>query len=290
MKQRVRKIINNLGVDIIKLGKIDDTDSYYELYGEESIKNYRLYNISAGGHAQLEHVKHPLWTKVDVNANTQNYFSNTYIDHDILDCKPLPIDSERAEIILSQYAVEHIPDSQAEFFFEEAYRALRPNGVLRIVAPNADLDYLAYVNQNRSHFIWENWMGKESGFNILLKEASFEQLFIAHFAGNASEMHVGDNPNKLSDKDIKSAFYTMSKEEFFDFCTSKCSIDVHRKYRSNHINWWNHEKLTAKLKGAGFTEVYSMGPHQSSVNVLKNNRYFGSLWNEVALYIEAIKR
>lgn len=82
---------------------------------------------------------------------------------------------------------------------------------------------------------------------------------------------------------------TSNIEDVLDYCTSRCKIDVQKEFRNNHINWWNHNKLIKALEKAGFKEVYIVSPNQSTARVLRNNSYFDKLWNEVALFVEAVK-
>lgn len=289
MKSLGNKIFKRLGIKISKIGHKNDVDLYTRLYGKESVVTKRFYNVSAGGHAHFEHVTHPLWRKLDVINDSGPQKCDDIIGYDMLNKDSLPIESNSAEIILTQYAIEHVSTEGVEHFFKESFRALKTGGILRIVAPNPDLDYLAYSNNNRDFYSWQDWMGRNFGFKSLLKEATFEQLFISHVAGIASEMHIGNNPIKISDEEFKDAFHRLEKDDLFEYCTSRCSLDTQKNYRMNHFNWWTHDKIKLALKKSGFKNVYSMYPHLSSAKVLRNNRFFDNKWNDVALFIETVK-
>lgn len=52
--------------------------------------------------------------------------------------KPLPFESDSADFILIEHALEHCDMRQAFLFMEEAHRVLKPGGVLRICVPHLD--------------------------------------------------------------------------------------------------------------------------------------------------------
>ncbi|MFB6320143.1 methyltransferase domain-containing protein [Saccharicrinis sp. FJH54] len=294
MKQFILKKLDNLGYRLVKQGQKDDTDLYLSTYGSDSVYNKRFYNVSAGGHFGFGNIiNHPLWRNLDIKRpvakHLQQFDPQKDFEYDMLKNEKLPIESDSAEIILSQYSIEHVSDASAEIFFREAHRSLKENGILKLITPNSDLDYLALMNNNRDFYWWAHYYNKNMGFTDNMVTASLEQLFISHFAANASIWHGGGNPNQITDHELREMAAKLSKDELFEFCTTRCSLEIQKQHRNNHINWWTHQKIKAKLHTAGFNEVYFTIPHQSSAAVLKNNRYFDN-WNDVAFFVEAIKR
>lgn len=246
--------------------------------------------------------QHPLWTNIDVSpvgSRVEGNHKGAYrkdidIVHDLLDLTPLPIESDSAELIHSRFTVEHITDQAAQNFFNEAFRSLKGNGVLRLVSPNIELDYRAYLRGDLSHFYWRDMFSSKSAcdflkYSIPLNRASLEQVFLIHFASNASPIHSDGAQERISDEVFKEVLTTMPLPEALDFCTAKCSVDKQRIYRQNHINWWNIEKYQCMLHKAGFQMVYTTGPGQSVSPVMREKRNFDNLWQPVALYMEAIK-
>lgn len=86
----------------------------------------------------------------------------------------------------------------------------------------------------------KNW--QRAKYYKSLNEASIEQIFLAHFASSISTLHSDDAPERINDDDFKSLFSTMEYEEVLDYCVSKCSLDIQRKYPGNHMNWWNFNR------------------------------------------------
>ena len=294
------RIEKKAGIRITHIKKKDDTELYIRIYGRESVKNRRFYNICAGGHGGFGgFFYHPCWTNIDVVSPTLNegwvkYNPEKDIAHDLLEMTPLPIDTNSAEIIQAQYTIEHITTEAAAWFFKEVYRSLKPGGIFKIVTPNIELDYQAYLNNDKSYFWWVDTQSTKEyckiyGNELPLNQTSFEQVAIVHFAANASTIHAGGNPQRIQDEEFKHVMKTMKMEEAYDYCITKCSAEIQKKYRSNHINWWNHEKLINVLKEAGFEKIQILAPGQSAAQVLRNRDFFDNLWNNVALFVEATK-
>jgi len=80
----------------------------------------------------------PRWTNVDLAGRN---------DADlVLDVRrPLPFASDSVEAIFSEHLVEHLTYDDATFLLSECARVLRPEGVIRIVAPDFGRYARAYV-------------------------------------------------------------------------------------------------------------------------------------------------
>jgi len=285
MKQYLKALISFLGYDIKISPKKDDTVLYKELYGEESVKNKRFYNINGGGHFEFGGgLNHPCWTNMDVKLSGSIVHKNDIV-HDLLDKEAFPIESNSAELVHSQYTIEHITDDAAYIMFKEVNRILKSGGVFRVVAPNNELDYIAYNNNDFSFFYWAKFFH----YKIPLSAASLEQIFLVHFAANASTIHTDGVLNPIDDSEFKEIFSKNNFEKAMDICTSRCSVEKQKVYRANHINWWTHNKLKTMLEKAGFEITYILSPGQSSARVMRNRTYFDRYWNDVALFMEAVK-
>lgn len=292
-------IVGMTGFEIRRKPELDDSHLYRELYPAESLASRNFYTVSAGGHLGFgTNFEHPYWTNIDlvrpIRSDMRQYDPEVDIPYDLLDMGPLPIADESAEIILSQYAIEHVPENAACFFFRDSHRALKQKGTLRIVTPNTELDVLAYQNRDKSYFHWNHWKSEEGvyqslGYKSPLTEASMEQMFVAHFAANASSIHAGGNPNRICDREVREVMNDLEMEDALDHIASRCCLEIQRKYRENHISWWSPTKLVRELKTAGFRKVHIMAPCQSGARVLRNKVYFDRLWNDVATFVEAIK-
>ncbi|UCG89591.1 MAG: methyltransferase domain-containing protein [Candidatus Heimdallarchaeota archaeon] len=285
-----------MGYDLIlrirKLKKIYDINIYYKIYGIEPVENRRFYNIGAG------EFQHTAWTNVDHESEWYKDVqgSNMGIDWDLLTLTPIPVEDNSAEIVYSSHTIEHINNEAAQNMFNESYRILKQGGVLRITTPNIDLDFRAYKTNDRNYFYWIDQYSVKTPkklervqLNKPLNEASIQQIFLWHFASSVSLLHNDGAPERINDEKLDEIFQELDYEEALDYCTSKCSLEVQRKYPGNHINWWNKNKLFQMLSIAGFKNIYLSGYGQSKAPVLRNTMLFDTTHPKISLYVEAIK-
>lgn len=291
MKKYLLNFIKKLGYDVKKVESSLNLNLYKQIYSKDSIANKRFYNIGAGD------FYHPYWTNID-------YFSEWYsnndktslsgIHHDLMTLKELPIETNSAELVYSSHTVEHISDEAAQKMFDEAYRILKKGGILRITTPNINLEHRAFIDNDRDYFYWiDNYSKKDEveRINILkpMNQASIDQIFLYHFAGNASELHGDGVEERISDIELRNVFSTKSLEEALNYCTSKCDFKIQSKYPGNHINWWNPEKMKRMFEVSGFKNIFISGYRQSYSPVMRDASLFDNTHPKISLYMEAVK-
>jgi len=71
------------------------------------------------------------------------------IIHDVR--KPLPFPDNSINVIYSSHLLEHLYLENAKELLKECYRALKPNGILRIVVPNLKAFILKYLEESDSN-------------------------------------------------------------------------------------------------------------------------------------------
>lgn len=299
LKEVSKEILKKGGFEIIKIRKPeDDTPHYLHLYGRDSVENKRFYNISGGGHFGFGGgFWHPCWTNIDYFFPTgmKPFLDSEYeMAHDLLGLSALPLPSSCAELVQTQYTIEHITNEAAEVLFREVYRILKRGGVFRVVVPNVELDYVAYLHKDRHYFSWIDIFSKPEQYrslhlNMPLNRVSLEQVFLVHFAANTSLIHEDGAPERISDEEFKEVFSEYNLKDAFNHCMEKCSVEKQKLYRENHVNWWTNTKLREMLENAGFKNIYTLSCNQSSSPVMRNRQYFDKYWNNVALFMEAIK-
>ena len=283
--------MKSLGYDVKKINKSSDLNLYKRIYSPDSIQNKRFYNIGAGNFF------HPYWTNVDFfsewyGANNQTSLSG--IHYDLMSLEKLPIDSNTAEVVYSSHTVEHITDEAAQNMFNESFRILKGKGIFRITTPNINLEYRACKENDRDYFYWIDNYSKKGEMDRIkivkpMSQASIEQIFLYHFAGNTSTLHADGAKNRISDEEFKKVFSEKPFEEALNYCTAKCDLEIQAKYPGNHINWWNAEKMTRMLRIAGFKNIYISGHGQSFCPVMRNTYFFDTTHPKISLYMEAVK-
>jgi hypothetical protein len=180
-------------------------------------------------------------------------------------------------LVHSRFTVDRLTDEAAQLFFNEVYRILKKGGIFRIVSTNLDLDFRAYLNKDKNYFFW------------LSETVSIEQAFLFHMLTQVSTLYHDPSSEKISSEEFKNLVETMNYEDAMDYCTSKCSVEIHKKNRYDHFNWWNKKKYEKMLGLAGFKTIYSSAPEQSASPVLRNNYYFDNEHIKVMMYMEAVK-
>jgi hypothetical protein len=287
MKKIFKKILSYLGFELKKITNHDDTDLYIDLYGSESVKNRRFYNISTGAYKGFGGgINHPCWTNIDVDKpwKSDKYFPGgvecnpeSDISHDLLSMKPIPVETATAELVHSRFTVDRLTDGAAQYFFNEVYRILKKGGIFRIVSTNLDLDFRAYKNNDKDYFFW------------LEENVSIEQAFLYHIVTQVSTLYNDPATKKITDEEFKQLLKTMNYEDALNYCVSRCSPEIHKNNRYDHFNWWNQKKYERMLSLAGFKTVYLSAPEQSASPVLRNNYYFDNEHLKVMMYMEAVK-
>ncbi len=88
----------------------------------ELARQPRPLKLELGGNAPREG-----WFVTNVGPTTRHYLDAT---------EPWPLEDGAASFIYSDNVIEHIPLEPARTLFSEAYRCLRPGGVIRFVTPD----------------------------------------------------------------------------------------------------------------------------------------------------------
>ena len=271
----------------MQVGTQNQLSQYIELFGENAVRERRFYNI--GAEASF---KHPAWTVINLPSE---HYGEDYMDiaWDLMSGKPLPIEDGKARVIFSRYTLEHVDDKSVQIFIREAHRALMSGGYLRLIVPDIDIFYLAYLAKMPDVFYRPKQDLETFPNHKFLRNpnlASFEQRFLWWFASNASELHPDGAPVRISDQDFRRAFRELSFAEAMNYCTSRCSLEVQKKYRENHINWFNADKLLRMLKEGGFSNNFRSGYGQSKCPILREVNLLESRQPEIGLFVEAIKK
>jgi len=283
MKKLISNLFKLLGYDLRRIHKSFDLELYD--FPKDSIINRRFYNIGAG------RFRHPYWTNID--HFSEHYKKNEIdIEYDLLACKPLPIPDNSAELIYTSHVLEHITNKAVRNILKESYRILKPGGIIRIVVPDTELDYQAYLRGDRDHFQYPHyWTEKTKGIciNGRMRDTSIEQMFLYNIASNVSTIHADGADKRLTDEKFNKLFNDWAMRRACDYCIKMCSLKKQKKYPYNHINWFYERKLNKMLCEAGFFKIFRSGYQQSLSPIMRNTRFFDTSLHKVSLYMEAVK-
>jgi SAM-dependent methyltransferase len=267
-------------------GRDDDLADYRAAFPAEAIAARRFYNIGAGS------FRHPAWSNVDYPSEHYGGIIDIACNLETLD--PLAIESGTAELVYTAHTLEHVSPAAGAHALTEAYRILKPGGVLRVVLPDAD-------------YYWSNYKARTQNFNLFANikvqclpfkvtdpaQADHEQAFIYEIAMTACDLMDVGAASTISTAEFRRAEASMPYETLCDWVVQHVDAGLHRDLRfvGYHRNWWNRVKARRELERAGFTRIWDSSFGQSSAPVLRNVRYFdlGSYYQDISLYIEAIK-
>lgn len=277
--KKLSSLTEKLGIELKKADRDrDQLELYKKLYDSDALKNRKFYNVGAGDFS------HPYWTNVD-------FFSDWYkdwakytekgINYNLFSQEPFPIEDNISEVVYTSHTIEHIDDSSAQYFFNEAHRILKPRGIFRITCPDIELTYRAYKNADEDFFYWKTRFGDQ--------QPSIEQLFVQRFATAITEIpEVGIDP-RITTEEIRDLFDKQSFENALNHCTSRCTVAFQKKHPGNHMNWWSYSKAEKMLQTAGFKTIYRSGHGQSNAPILRNTNHFDKTHLKMSLYLEAVK-
>lgn len=287
----INRTLGRLGYQVRKTYRIgEDLDLYRTLYDEQALRERRFYNVGAGG------FRHPAWTNVD---KVTDYYRSAQgqqadMDWDLLDHKPLPIESGKAEALYTGHTIEHVTDSAAENLLREAHRVLRPGGWLRVSCPDIALAYRAMRDGDRHFFWWIDLYSRpremeRAHIGRPMDQASLEQVFLYYFASSLSILHKDGAADRVDDAELERLFSELGFEGALNHCVERCPMEIQQRYPHNHINWWTREKLSSAMRSAGFEDIHVSGFGQSRCPPMRNTSLFDKTHVSSSLYVEARK-
>jgi len=121
------------------------------------------------------------------------------------------------------------------------------------------------------------------------EKLSIEQMFLYHVVTQLSTIYPDPSSKKITDEELQELFHKMDYEEVMNYCVAQCSLEIQKRNRYDHFNWWNQNKFERMLSLAGFKAVFRSYPLQSAAPVMRNEYYFDNEHNKVMMYMETIK-
>jgi|MDSW01.1.fsa_nt_gb SAM-dependent methyltransferase len=252
----------------------NDLLKYFQRYGVEAVINRQFYNLGGGK------FWHPAWQNVDYYSEhykANSRFINVHQDFSL--CETYPVGSASACLVYTSHTIEHLLDEHVAHMFAEAYRILKPGGRIRVTCPNIDLYIRAYLNNDVFVFGDESHCAGRSLENLLLHE----------FASQLSVPKGQPSPTGLSDLELAELFRQSNIEQSYETIAQMCDFQKQQASPGDHINWWNHAKVSRFLESAGFDGVTFSGYGQSYEVALRHTAWFDRSLPDISLYMEASK-
>jgi len=184
--------------------------------------------------------------------------------------KELPLLDEQVNLIYTSHTLEHLLESSVIFNIREIYRILKKDGMFRIVVPDIDIIWEA-CHANDLKIL--NYLGKR-------KDQSIPEFFLYCFS-----------IKRADDIQLKKDFYNLDKKDFLKrYQTSSIDNKFSHDY-SNHISWFNFEKMKNILLDSGFKEekIYKSSFLKSNSEEMRESKFFDKTLPKISLFVECIK-
>lgn len=188
---------------------------------------------------------------------------------------PLPFKDQRFEGIYSSHCLEHLKEEMVAWWIKEAYRTLKPNGILRITVPNIPAYLEAYDQRNSEYF---NWLrGKD-----IHRLESWLRIIVRAFAEPVVD--------RYSDDQLLDLYTSKSKLEFLNYFSNEVNKVTDPKFMVPHAHksWWSAEKMITLLKATGFKEAKECKQLETQSGVFAQSM-FNKTRPEMSFFVEARK-
>ena len=247
-------------------------------------QNLKCLNIACGS----SYIKQPNWVNLDYRISEGVKKANLL--------KKLPFKDLEFDAIYCSHFVEHIPLRKIDSFFQECFRVLRPDGVLRIVMPN-------YVFLCKEFII--NFENKDFEKADFIKILTLDQLIRTYRGGYLKEYLV--NIHNSENQDLKKYIQEIIGEDFEAMKKSSSLLDqlnISNFFRMIEILWihsislflpssfrdqnvsfasvgekhawlYDEESITKELEKNNFKDIFFPSFHES---------YFGNLFHELDIH------
>ena len=140
----------------------------------------RLLNIGCGSNI------HEDWTNLDLKE------SEFVTCHNITD--PLPFDDNGVDVIYHSHVLEHLTKEEGKVFILDCYRALRKNGIMRVVIPDMEQIIKEYLANLEKGFSRNDYIAvKRYQWN---KIELFDQMIRRNSGGEMLEMCLNGRVDK----------------------------------------------------------------------------------------------
>ena len=263
----------------------DDTAQYVRVFGEDVRECKPFVNIGAGDW------RHPVWQNLDHAVPPYDQYTPPEYNIDLSKMERWPIEDGTIKLAFCSHTLEHLTDKIVSHVFREVLRVLEPGGIFRIVVPDMELAYLAYVLNDRAFYDHRNTGKTVAGKTTIttspghMKGLGLDAAFLARFASCLGR------PTKWDGKPLNEALHAaFAGGDLKAGCqTFLAKADFANKLPSQHINWFTEDRLRAWLVELGFSFAVRNSYGQSISPLLRNKYYFDRTRPSESLYVEGIK-
>lgn len=171
--------------------------------------------------------------------------------------QPLPFKDSSIDLVNASHVIEHLRDSELDYFLSEVYRVLSPTGTFRIVVPDLEGFIESYYSDGLAkHYEWpsagssmreykeqEVRVGRENPA-VLLPHNGLISIVASYTNGHPLPI--------ASKEDVEEHLRNGDIDHFVHWCVS---LKDTSKDDFGHFNGFTFDRLNAFLKRCGFTVV-----------------------------------
>jgi len=227
------------------------------------------------------------WISIDADVRKRADYRIRISEDTVLDM----LDDDSIDLIYSSHLIEHLTDEAVQQLFSEAYRILRKQGGLRVVASDAIYYLYSYMYGKQEAFFKDEYaVGEgrtfyetvklETGNIDILKPHNLLCTMFCCYTDHPQYCHVFD----------KEQVEKILKEEGVDAFIEWCSSHYDRTRPGGHCNGFYSEKVIRMMRRVGFRRTYHMGFRKSNFEEFRSSPKLDlRLRKNNSFYVEAIK-
>lgn len=112
LKKTLHLLLNKAGFQVTKSFDPFQLPLYESLFDSATLAGKPFYNVGSGS------FYHPMWTNIDYVSNWYSGVQQNVVHHDLMSERPLPIESNSAQIIYTSHTIEHVKERAVLYFFQ----------------------------------------------------------------------------------------------------------------------------------------------------------------------------
>ncbi len=209
-------------------------------------------------------------------------YNKGYVDisFNLMDHKPLPFESNSVDLFFSSHTFEHVTTKAAQRIFNEIHRCLKKGGGVRIVLPDIDCAYRAFINNDKAFF---------DRISPTRKDMTILKCFLLWFNPEYLLYDLFEvlYDAKLFDPNITEKMDMFIKTNAFSQRIIDRNPATQHDHAKHHVTWYNFDKATRMLKKAGFEYIDRSSPQMSYFREMSGKEFDEK--EKVSFFIEAVK-
>lgn len=207
--------------------------------------------------------------------------ANKHLVHYDIRSDPLPYADGTVDNIYASHVIEHVESEHVERFIHEAFRVLKPGGVLRVVCPDAW--YLYQVSSFDNDFwSWRRHQFEHDPRYLVEGQATPSDFLTRELASVKMRHYVHAGETTMPAFDVSERDYDALLMEF------KSGLEFNPDLPGEHINGWDFKRLQPIGRDAGFEHVLE-SKHRGSVSAAMQGPDMDRTQPQMSLYVEMVK-